>query len=119
MTTAEPSDVKSIIETSLEDSAIQAYLDRAQEDNELVNDVGDMDETQLRRIEELLASIKILGQVDRDRSHMNQSVGNANKGFERGKIAELKAELGKWDPSKSLTGSVIRDTDRNINTTGE
>ena len=119
MTTATPSDVRDVIDTSLDDAEIQAKLDRAQEDNKRVNDTAEMDTTQLRRIEELLASIKILSQVDRERSETQKSVGDASKTFEQGKIESLKIELRKWDPSNELADSVIRDSSRNTHTTAE
>jgi len=118
MSTATPDDVRDVIDTGLEDDRIQAYLDRAKEDNERVNDTAEMDDTQLRRIEELLAAIKILSQNDRERSVSQQSVGNASKSFEVGKIQQLRTELSKWDPSNQL-GSAVRRDSRNVSITRE
>lgn len=117
MTEAEPSDVRALIDTSLSDGEIQTYIDRAQEDNERVNNVDAMDQTQLRRIEELLASIKILSY--RERSTRQQSVGNASKTYERGQIGQLRSELSNWDPSGRLGSSATWDSDRNVTTGGD
>ncbi|WP_135827303.1 hypothetical protein [Halorussus halobius] len=116
MTEASPSDVRALIDTSLSDDDIQTYLDRAEEDNERVNDVEAMDVTQLRRVEELLASIKILSY--RERSTRQQSVGNASKTYERGRVGQLRAELSNWDPSGRLGSSASWDSDRNVTTGG-
>lgn len=118
MSEATPDDVRNVIETSLSDAEIQAKLDLAKEDNERVNDTEQMDITQIRRIEELLASIKILS-TTRERSTNQQSVGNASKSYEVGQIEQLRAELSQWDPSGTLGSRVIRDSDRSINTTAE
>lgn len=117
MTEAAPSDVRALIDTSLSDDEIQTYLDRAQEDNERVNDVDAMDQTQRRRVEELLASIKIL--TYRERSARQKSIGNASKTHERGRITQLRAELSNWDPSGRLGSSATWDTDRNVTTGGD
>jgi len=119
MTEATPEDVREVIDTGLDDADIQTYIDRAAEDNERVNKTAQMDSTQLRRIEELLASIKILSYNDRERSKTQQAVGNANKTFEVGKIRQLRAELSNWDPSDQLGTSVVRDSSRNVSTTGD
>ncbi|GAB3669548.1 hypothetical protein [Halopiger thermotolerans] len=116
MTEAAPSDVRALIDTSLSDSEIQNYLDRAQEDNERVNDTDTMDQTQLRRIEELLAAIKILSLPSSERSASEQQVGNARKTYERGRIEQLRADLSKWDPSGQLGSSAVWDSDRNVTT---
>ena len=119
MTTATPEDVRQVIDTSLEDSTIQGYIDRAQEDNELVNDTDKMGETQLRRIEELLAAIKILSYRKRERSTTQESIGSRSKTYERGLIRQLRGELSKYDPSNKLGSMVTRDTDRTVRTTAE
>ncbi|SFS62999.1 hypothetical protein [Halostagnicola kamekurae] len=116
MTEATPSDVRSLIDPSLSDDDIQTYLDRAQEDNQRVNDVDAMDQTQIRRVEELLASIKILSLPTSERSASDKQVGNARKTYERGRIEQLRADLSKWDPSGQLGSSVVWDSDRNVTT---
>jgi hypothetical protein len=117
VTEAAPSDVRELIDTSLSDDEIQTYLDRAQEDNERVNDVDAMDQTQRRRVGELLASIKILSYPER--SARQKSIGSASKTYERGQINQLRAELSNWDPSGRLGSSATWDTNRNVTTGGD
>lgn len=118
MTEADPSDVRSLIDTSLSDDKIQSYIDRAQEDNQRVNDVDAMDATQRRRIEELLASIKILSLPSSERSASEKQIGNARKSYERDRTAELRSTLSNWDPSGRLGSTAVWDSDRNVTTGG-
>lgn len=117
MSTATPSDVRGVIETSLESAEIQSYLDDATYENELANDVAAMDTETIRQIETRLAAIKILTLRQQDRAVTNESLGSANKSYEVGMVSQLRRELAARDPSGTLVRTVQHDTDRTVSTT--
>lgn len=114
---ATPEDVESLIETEISYDEISVYLEHAADDNRTANDVAQMSQFRQKRIEALLAAIKIKGY--RDRSVASGGTANSSVTFESNKLQELKSELAQIDPSGRLTVDAIRDGSRHVRTTGD
>lgn len=116
MSVATPGDVRDLIETDLSDEEIQAYLDDAAAENEIVNDVSEQSEEQQRLIEERYAAYLIRAVRERSRSSLSQE--SASVEFDGVPLDELRRLVARVDPSGELTG-ITRDSDRHVTSTAE
>jgi len=117
MSTASPSDVHGVIDTSLSDSDIQSYLDDATfEIGQAVDeDLTDAHRTQL---EKYLAALKIVQSKDPALSEMGVS-GGQSLVYDGSTVEWLRGEVRQRDPSDTLASTVVRDTDRHVSSTGD
>lgn len=116
MSIATPSDVRDLIDTDLDDSEIQAYIDDAAAENELVNDVSEMDADRQRMIEERYAAFLIRSLRDRAKTDLSQE--SASVSYDGSSLDELRKLVRRVDPSGELAGPA-RDTDRNVTSTAQ
>jgi hypothetical protein len=113
MSTAQPDDVRGVIDTSLDDSAIQAKLDDAEyEASNAIDDyntaLSSEDRTQL---EKYLAALLI--RTSKEKGIQSQSGESRSLSYENVMTAsELRVQVDKRDPSGTLADAVVRDTDR-------
>lgn len=117
MSTATPANVKDLISTDLSNSKIQAYLDDAATENELVNDVSEQSTELTRLIEERYAAFLIRAVRERAKSDLSQE--SASVSYDGSSLEELRRLVQRVDPSGELASSVIRDTDRFTTSTAE
>lgn len=116
MSIATPTDVKDLISTNLTDDEIQAYLDDAATENGIVNDVSQMDDSQIRLIEERYAAFLIRAVRERAKTDLSQE--SASVSYDGSSLDELRRLVQRVDPSGELAGP-NRDTDRTITSTAE
>lgn len=114
--TADPSDVRELIETDLTDTDLNAQLGHAAARNERANDVEAMDTYTKGRIEALLAALRIRSTLDR--AITSGQSESSTVSFEGSVLAELRLELEELDPSGTLASRVRRNRDRKITSTG-
>ncbi|WP_042662567.1 hypothetical protein [Haloferax sp. ATB1] len=125
MPTATPDDVRAVLglaaptddPLALSDADISAKLDDAEWENNRANDTDDWTDAHKKQLEKYLAALKIRSTVDRAIEEGSQESGSVV--FEGSSLSELRKEVAKRDPSGTLATSVIRDSSRSINTTGE
>lgn len=122
--TAQPDDVRGVLgladpatdPEALDDAAIQSKLDDAAWEIEEANDTSDWSADRTKQLEKYLAALKIRTTVDRAVEEGSQE--SASVVFEGSSVQQLRAEVSKRDPSNTLASGLLRDTDRNISTTG-
>lgn len=114
---AGPSDVEDLIDTDLTYDQISVYLEHAADDNRAVNDVSQLTQYRQKRIEALLAAIKIRGY--RDRSVASGDSESTSLDFEGHSLNELRSELARIDPSNQLAFQSAVDGDRKVTKTTE
>jgi hypothetical protein len=113
MSTAQPSDVRGVIDTSLDDSAIQAKLDDAEYDaSNAIDDYSTTLSTEDRtQLEKYYAALLIRTSKEKDLT--SQSGASRSMSYENVmSVSELRVAVDKRDPSGQLANAVVRDTDR-------
>lgn len=115
MPTAQPADVRGVIDTDLTDSEISGKLDDAQYRNEKKNDVSQLSSADITQIEKYLAALLI--RETKDRAHAQASGSSRQVTYQGSSTRNLRARLDEVDPSGELADSVIRDDDRHITST--
>lgn len=110
MSTATPTDVNGVIDTSLNDSEIQAKLDDAKYRNEKFNDVTKQSTADTRQIEKYLAALLIV--ETKDPRHVSRSGASRSETYESGRKDDLRRQVDQLDPSGRLASSVFNNTDR-------
>jgi hypothetical protein len=117
MSTATPTDVRGVIATDLEDSAIQNYLDDAEyEAKQAINDYDDAlnteDKTQLEKYYTALLVRTLADKGIDSTSRETASVTYEGSGLS---VKELRSKVDQRDPSGTLAYS--KDTDRYVGST--
>lgn len=97
---ATPDDVTQEIDTGIDTSRIQHYLDDAAFENDQHNDVSSQSDAVRKRIEYKLAAIKILTRPDREVA--SKEVGPVSTDYEVSTVEELREEVDQLDDSGSL-----------------
>ena len=113
MSTAQPSDVRGVIDTSLDDSAIQAKLDDAEYDaSNAIDDYSTVLSTEDRtQLEKYYAALLI--RTSKEKGIQSQSGESRSLSYENVMTAsELRVQVDARDPSGTLADAVVRDTDR-------
>lgn len=114
MSVATPQDVRDLIDTDLSDTEIQAYIDDAAIENELVNDVSEQSTELTRMIEERYAAYLIRAVRERSKSSLSQE--SASLEYDGVPLEELRRLVARVDPSGELTG-ITTDSNRTITAT--
>lgn len=99
MSIASPADVRGVIDTSLDDADIQAFLDDAifeidQAVDELLTD------TEYQQLEKYLAALRVVQTKDREDSRF--SGGDITHDYDGSVVEELRIAVDKRDPSGTL-----------------
>jgi hypothetical protein len=112
MAEASVADVREVIDTDLDDLAIQAILDRAARSIDRRYDAEDFDSTVHRSdTEAVLTALRIAG--GRDRREISASSESTSVTFEIAETRALRAQLARIEPGSEFSiGGVNRDTDR-------
>jgi len=116
MSTASPSDVKAVIDTTLSDSEIQNFLDDAEFEakDAIQNYDTDLTTTEKTQLEKYLAALLIRTTKEKDTT--SESAGNRSLNYENVmSVEELRAAVSKRDPSDSLAVRIVKDGNRYIN----
>jgi len=120
MPDATPSDVKHVIDTSLTDSEITAFLEDAEYDAQeaIANYDTNLSATDRTQIEKYYAALLI--RTTKEKGLTSQSGESRNLSYEDIVTAEeLRQMVDKKDPSGTLAQSALRDTDRYVGSTSE
>jgi len=117
MPTATPDDVRGVIDTSLDDPAIESKLDDAQYRNEKYNDVTDQTTEDTTQIEKYLAALLIV--ESKDPRHESTSGASRSVTYESGRKQDLEARVSQLDPSGQLVPAAIQNTDRYVGSTAD
>lgn len=117
MSTATPSDVRSVIATDLSDGDIQTKLDEAEYRNQQANNTDQMDTQQIRYVEQYLAALLIRETLDRAIATADRQ--SASVEYEGMSTAALRRSVREYDPSGELGAAVLRDSDRHVTSTAE
>jgi len=104
---AEPADVRSAIDTELENSEIKPFLDEAAHDAATANDTTAMDTADLKLLEKYLAAYKI--RATRDRAIASADRQSASVEYEGSPLAELESAIERYDPSGTLPNTGEND----------
>lgn len=113
MPTATVSDVRGVIDTSLDDDAIEAKLEDAEYEAEDAIDNYDteLSEADRRQLEKYLAALLI--RTSKEKGITSQSGESRSLSYEDVMTAqELRVKVNQRDPSGELASAVVRDTDR-------
>lgn len=111
MSTATPDDVEGLIDTGLETTEIQNFLNDAEFDVD--HHVDESLTTQHRRqLEKHLAALKIV--QSKEPATESESVGDVTLNYDGSTVEWLKGQVTDLDPSGKLAGNVRRDTDRYV-----
>lgn len=101
MSTATPSDVNGVIETTLSDSDIQVFLDdAAYEADQAIDSYSSRDATDKRQLEKYLAALKIA--QTKDPAVSETDIGDAALSYDGSTVEELRKAVAKRDPSGTL-----------------
>jgi type III secretory pathway component EscV len=113
MPTATVTDVRGVIDTSLDDSAITSFLDDAEFEAEQAIDDYDtvLSTTEQSQLEKYLAALFI--RRYKEKGLTSQSGESRSLSYENVmSVSELRVAVDKRDPSGTLADAVVRDTDR-------
>ena len=98
---ASPADVKVEYATSLDDSTINNYLDRAARENARHNDPESMDTADRTDLEAALAAYWIATR-SADRAESSVQSGRTSVSYDASVVDELRATINDLDPSGEL-----------------
>lgn len=117
MATATISDVRDLIDTDLDDPAIQSWLDRvARTVGREYPDDPFADDRHRADFEATLAALRI--RTTRDRRPSSVSLGNASKTYDVSEPEHLRAQVRRLDPGEAFSvGGVSTDTNRLVRST--
>jgi len=113
MPTATVSDVRGVIDTSLDDNAIDAKLADAEfEAEQAIDDYNTVLSTsEQSQLEKYLAALFI--RTSKEKGLTSQSGESRSLSYEDVmSVSELRVRVDKRDPSGTLADAVVRDTDR-------
>jgi hypothetical protein len=113
MPTASVSDVRGVIDTSLDDSEITNFLNDAE--YEAKQEIGDYDTaystTDKKQLEKYLASLLI--RTTKEKGLSSQSGANRSMSYEGVmSVSELRKQVDKRDTSGNLAQGALTDTNR-------
>ena len=98
---ATPSDVKVEYATSLGDSRINAYLDRAVREIDRVTDISSLEQNDRQDLEAAYAAYLIATRSE-DRAESSIQSGSTSADYEVSTVEELRKTINKLDPSGEL-----------------
>jgi hypothetical protein len=101
---AEPSDVRQLIATNLDDPTVNGFLDDAAFANWRANDIEAMGDPTRKRLEAALAAYDI--RATRDRSIASGDRQSASLEYDGSALDELRRKVRDLDPSGDLVGDV-------------
>jgi hypothetical protein len=117
MSTASPSDIHGVIDTSLSDSDIQSFLDDAAfEIGQAVDE--DLSDAHQKQLEKHLAALKIVQSKDPALSETSVS-GGQSLVYDGSTVEWLRGAVRQRDPSDTLASTAVRDADRHVSSTGD
>jgi len=117
MPTANPDDVRGVIESDLDDSEIRDKIDDAEFDARDAIDEYDeeLDAEHRRQLEKYLAALYIV--ETEDRRAKQWSGDSLSMTYDGSPVKRLKSQVQKRDPSDTLASNTKQDS-RNISSTG-
>lgn len=119
MSTATPTDVHGVIDTSLSDSEIQSFLDDAEfEAGQAITDYSTaLTTTEKTQLEKYLAALFI--RQFKEKGISSQSGESRSVSYEGSmSVSDLQSAVDARDPSGTLATSVIRDSSRYVGSVG-
>jgi len=111
--TATISDVRNVIDTSLEDGEVTAFLEDAEfEADQAIDDYDTaLSGAERTQLEKYLAALLI--RSTKEKGISSQSGPSRSQSYEdTWSVGELRAAVSKRDPSESLAMRVVRDSER-------
>jgi hypothetical protein len=120
MSTATPSDVDGVIDTSLSDSEVQSFLDDAEfEAEQAIDDYQNaLTNTEQTQLEKYLAALLI--RQNKEKAVTSESRETASLSYEDiMTVNSLRTAVQKRDPSGTLAQVAINNRDRYIGSTVE
>lgn len=119
MSTADPSDVRGVIDTSLSDSEITSFLEDSEfEASQAIDDYDTVLSTaEKRQLEKYLAAMFI--RQFKEKGLTSQSGPARSESYEDTmSLSQLQSAVSTRDPSGTLATSVIRDSSRYVGSVG-
>jgi len=118
MPEATVSDVRTVIDTSLEDSEISSFLEDAEFDAEkaITDYSNELSTTEQSQLEKYYAALLI--RTTKEKGLSSQSAESRSMNYESSMTAsELRVRVDQRDPSGTLAQSVQRDSNRYVGST--
>jgi len=118
MAAASPADVRGVLDTSLDDSEIESFIDDAafEAEQEITDYSSEFSAEDKSQLEKYLAALLI--RSFKEKGVTSQSGPSRSASYEdTWSVSELRAKVDQRDPSGELASSVVTDTDRYIGST--
>lgn len=119
MPTATTSDVRGVIDTSLDDSAIDEKLNDAEYEakDAITNYSTELTTEDRTQLEKYLAALLI--RTSKEKPHTSKSGANRSVSYEDVmSVSELRLAVDKRDPSGELSQTVVTDSNRYVGSAG-